>query len=241
LAIILVGNDPASKLYVRLKQKACEHSGANFHKYLFDADAKEEQILETINFLNKDDETNGILVQLPLPDGFNEEKILSAIAIKKDIDALNPINQQALITGEAKIISPLAKSVEQLILNTNEQLAGKKIVVFANHPPLFNAIKFLFPNNDVEYASPAQPNWQEATKAADVLIVCVGRPNFINEQHIKSNTIIIDIGINKSASGKTVGDVDFDSVKNIAGRITPVPGGVGPMTIAMLLKNLLAL
>jgi methylenetetrahydrofolate dehydrogenase (NADP+)/methenyltetrahydrofolate cyclohydrolase len=241
LAIILVGDDPSSKLYIRLKQKACEHCGAHFHKYLFDADAKEEQILETINFLNKDDETDGILVQLPLPAGFNEEKILSAISPDKDVDALNPVNQQALTTSAAKIVSPLAKSVEQLILDTNEPLADKKIVVLANHLPLFNAIKFLFPNNIVEYVSPTQPNWQKTTKAADVLIICVGRPNFINEQHIKPNAIIIDIGINKISGNKTVGDVDFDSVKNIAGWITPVPGGVGPMTIAMLLKNLLAL
>jgi len=192
LAIILVGDDSASKLYVRLKQKACEKCGAAFHKYFFDADAKEEQIIETINFLNNDTDVHGILVQLPLPHGFNEEKILSAIAPEKDVDALNPANLEKPRKNKTAIVSPLALSVKELINNTQQSLADKKIVVLANHTPIFDAIKFLFPNNAVEYAAPTDPNWNEKTKTADILIVCVGKAGFITGDNIKG--LAMEIG-----------------------------------------------
>ena len=250
LAIILVGDDPASRLYVNLKQKACEKCGAAFHKYFFDANTKEEKIIETINFLNTDPDVHGILVQLPLPKNFDEEKILNAIAPEKDVDALNSenleklraanITKQTATNGEI-IISPLALSIKELITHTEQPINDKKIVVLANHTPLFDAIKFLFPNNIVEYAAPTDPGWDKTTKSGDILIVCVGKAGFVTGAHIKKDSILIDVGINKTADNKTVGDIDLDSTQNIAAWATPVPGGVGPVTVSMLLKNLLAL
>ncbi|MBI5254626.1 bifunctional 5,10-methylene-tetrahydrofolate dehydrogenase/5,10-methylene-tetrahydrofolate cyclohydrolase [Candidatus Falkowbacteria bacterium] len=232
LAIILVGNDPASKIYVRLKQKTCENLGIDCHVYLFADDAKQEKIVEAINFLNEDQAVKGILVQLPLPTGFDETKILNTIAPAKDVDAL---------TSAPLVISPLAQSIAELIKSTSERLTTKKFVVLANHSAICASLKTLFPENQIEYISPTTVAWQEKTKTADILIACVGKINTITADKIKQGAIIIDVGINKAPDGATTGDVDAQSVENIASWLTPVPGGVGPMTIAMLLKNLLAL
>ncbi|MFH0814691.1 MAG: bifunctional 5,10-methylenetetrahydrofolate dehydrogenase/5,10-methenyltetrahydrofolate cyclohydrolase [Candidatus Falkowbacteria bacterium] len=231
LAIILIGNDPASKLYVKLKHKTCDKLGIDCHVYLFSDDTAQDKIIEAINFLNDDKDVTGILVQLPLPNGFDQTKILNAILPAKDIDAL---------TSTPLVVSPLAQSIAELIKSTGEQLSSKKIVVLANHPAIYESLKTLFPTNTVEYAAPTLPDWQKITKTADVLVVCVGKINTITADKIKPGTIIIDVGINKTPDDKTIGDVDAQSVENIASWLSPVPGGVGPMTIAMLLKNLLA-
>jgi len=240
LAIILVGNDPASKLYIKLKEEACQKCGIEFHKYLLPADSSQEQILETIKFLNTDPEITGILIQLPLPEHYNQEKILAAIALEKDVDCLHPQHIAHVKQKKAQIHSPLARGIAYLIKSTKEDLNDKKIVVFANQPYLFWQIRDLFFKNQVNFINLKTPNWCKVTSQADILIVCLGKPGFIKKSAIKRNSILIDVGTTQR-NHQTLGDLNFNTLKQKAKWITPVPGGVGPMTIAMLLDNLICL
>ncbi|OGF31965.1 hypothetical protein A2223_00775 [Candidatus Falkowbacteria bacterium RIFOXYA2_FULL_35_8] len=241
LAVILVGNDPASELYVSLKQRACLNANINFHLYKFDESSSEKEIIEVIKFLNADEETNAILVQLPLPEKFDANKIILSIDQNKDVDGFHPKNIEKIKLGKPTILSPLVLGVDRLIQETKTELNNKIITIFANHEIFAEPFKFLYEkNNKIIFTSLNDHQAQEKCHEADILIVAIGKPKFVNNKFIKDNAIVIDIGINE-ISGETVGDVDANNVILKASFITPVPGGVGPMTIAYLLKNTLQL
>ncbi|MFH0779773.1 MAG: bifunctional 5,10-methylenetetrahydrofolate dehydrogenase/5,10-methenyltetrahydrofolate cyclohydrolase [Parcubacteria group bacterium] len=253
LAAVLIGDDERSQLYVKLKKAACEKCGIFFHAYKFSNDCDEKQILECIDFLNKDDEVNGILVQLPLAKKFNTDKIINAIDYKKDIDGFHPINRQNMKKCVYKIIPPLPLAIIELENSTKEIIKNKKIVVLCNNKIIGGPFKCVWgKDNDLKILD-LNDKWKDAVKEADVLITAIGKPKFIKKNMIKEGVIVVDAGINKiqsarhkaqnkskikNSKSKIVGDVDFKDVLSTVKFITPVPGGVGPMTIAMLLTNL---
>lgn len=240
LAAILVGDNEASKLYLKLKEKACLEAGINFSFYLFPADYKEEQIIEAIKFLNNDTDIQGILVQLPLPEGLNTDKIINAIDPSKDIDGFQP---------NSPFTSPTALGIVELLKETKVDLKNKNITILSNSDEFAKPFKKLLPESKVEYInpklqpSPVRRSFSEGgdfglrTSNAEVLIVALGKPYHIKPDMIKKDTILIDVGISK-VNGKTVGDID-PSCDQVASWRSPVPGGVGPMTVAMLLTNLI--
>jgi len=240
LAIVLVGDDPASHLYVKLKEKACNKVGIKLHKYLLDKDTSEKEVLESIDWLNNDKDIDAILIQLPLPDHLDENKIIRKIKPSKDADGFHPSN---LKNNQSVTIPAPANAIYKLIRASETFQAESKAVVIANHDiiakPLENLLKEFYIKT--EYIDPK--NEKEIIKKApqaDILVVAVGKPNFIKAENIKGDAIIIDVGTNQ-VKGKTVGDVDIKGVYEIASAITPVPGGVGPVTIACLLENVVAL
>lgn len=230
LAAILVGDNSASQLYLRLKKEACEKTGIEFHSYIFDSATKEAKIIEVIKFLNKDPEINGILVQIPLPAKFNTDKIIQAIDPAKDVDGFHP---------DSKFTSPNVLGIIELIKSTGIDLKNKKVTILSNSEKFAKPFKKLLPNCKINYLDPSalssMPNAQ--CQSSDILVVAIGQPHFIKPEMIKKDAILIDVGINKVKS-KTVGDIDPDCDK-VASYRSPVPGGVGPMTIAMLLKNII--
>ncbi|MFH1088993.1 MAG: bifunctional 5,10-methylenetetrahydrofolate dehydrogenase/5,10-methenyltetrahydrofolate cyclohydrolase [Candidatus Uhrbacteria bacterium] len=236
LAVILVGNDPASHLYVSLKEKACLSVGIHFEKYLFPTSATAEEILNKINELNHRQNVDGILVQLPLPNQ-DTDKIIAAIEPKKDVDGFHPENLQNLENNKPGIISPVVLGVMNLLETTNEPLAGKKaaLVMSKIFAQPFEAI-LSHKKITTEIISAEIPNLKDKIKNSDIIITAVGKPNLITGEMIKNGAIIIDVGTTRVGS-KVVGDVDQSSVEPVAGWLTPVPGGVGPMTVAMLLRN----
>lgn len=241
LAAILIGDDPASTLYVRLKKEACEKCGIHFHCYFFDQNCPEEAIIKSIEFLNHDPETHGILVQLPLPKKFNADNIISSIDYRKDIDGFHPKNQANMKKCVYKVMPPLAQGIIELVNSTKIKIKNKNIVILCNHKLFGQPFVCVWgEKNQLTTVTLKEKNWQDAVKLADVLLVCVGKPKLITENLIKENAIIIDVGINK-VNGKIVGDVDLKNVLEKVSFISPVPGGVGPMTIAMLLRNLVTI
>ncbi len=241
LAAILVGDDPSSHLYVKLKKQACDKCDIGFHRYLFDKKYSTEEIIQTIDFLNKDEEVNGILVQLPLPAGLDTDQIIAAIDPRKDVDGFHPTNVAKLEQCQAKIISPLVLGIVELIKSTGEEIKSKKIAILCNHKIFGKPFScFYGTDNEINVVTLEDENYAEIVKEADVLIVSIGHANFIKEDMIKQDAIVIDVGINK-INGEIVGDVNFDDVIQKVKFITPVPGGVGPMTVAMLLQNLVNL
>ena len=242
LAILLAGNDPSSELYVKLKKQACEDCNISFHKYLFTEKNSEKEIIETLTFLNKDTETNGILVQLPLPEKFDTDKIISAIDYKKDIDGFHPTNRENMKKCNYKILPPLPLGIIEMVNSTNQDIINKKITVLCNHKLFGDPFLCQWQNdNEVKIVTTEDSGWKDAIKEADILIVSLGIPFFITKDMIKEGCTIIDVGINKLDDNQIVGDVNFADVIDKVGFISPVPGGVGPMTIAMLLTNLLKL
>jgi len=242
LAVILVGDDPASKNYIRIKEKACHEVGIYFHKYIFPADCPEKQILETINFLNQDKDIHGIIIQLPLPKKFNTNKIIKVVIPEKDVDGFHPLNLTKLASGKPRIIPPTAQAVLALLELTKENLNNKKIIILAKSEIFAKPIKYILEQRGlkVKLILFKEKKWSKKIIKADVLIVALGQPNLIKKEMIGQNTIIIDVGTNY-IKDKLFGDVDFEDVKNKASWITPVPGGVGPLTVAFLLKNLIQL
>lgn len=240
LATILVGSDPSSHLYVKLKQRACDEVGIHNEVYLYFASSEEETIIEQIKKLNKRGDIHGILVQLPLPEHLNENKIIKSIDPKKDVDGFHPENIQKFLDKKPYITPGLAWGILKLIESTGKNLTDKKAVILCNSDTFAAPIEKILQDKNVitEHIHPENPNLNKKTKSADILIVAIGCPNFINKAMVKNGAIIIDVGTNRTEEG-VVGDVDFKSVKKMDGFITPVPGGVGPMTIAMLLKNTL--
>ncbi|MFA6537168.1 MAG: bifunctional 5,10-methylenetetrahydrofolate dehydrogenase/5,10-methenyltetrahydrofolate cyclohydrolase [Patescibacteria group bacterium] len=239
LAAILIGDDPSSHLYVKLKKRACDFCQINFHQYFFSKKTPVTEIFQVIDFLNKDKETDGILVQLPLPTEFPTNEIINRILPQKDIDGFHEQNLQKNKNNETKIYSPLILGVMELLRSTGENLTNKKITILCNHKIFGRPFLELFDeSNEISIKTLQDNDYQEKLKSADVLIVSIGQPQFIRAEQIKKNAIIIDIGINK-INGQIVGDVDFYQVLPKVKFISPVPGGVGPMTIAMLLQNLL--
>jgi methylenetetrahydrofolate dehydrogenase (NADP+) / methenyltetrahydrofolate cyclohydrolase len=242
LAVLLIGDNASSHLYVKLKKRACLKCGIPFHQYNFDKQSSEQEILDCINFLNKDDEVAGILIQLPLPNHLNTDKIIEAMDYRKDIDGFHPRNQENMKKCVYKMLPPLPLGIYEMIKATGEQITNKNIVVLCNHTLFGDPFKcFWGQDNHVSVVTTEDKNWKNLVKEADILIVSVGIAFFITKDMIKKDSIIIDVGINKLHDGAIVGDVNLDDVIDTVKYISPVPGGVGPMTIAMLLKNLIDL
>lgn len=241
LAVIIVGDDPASRVYVNNKKKACEEIGIVSREYAFSKETSEKEILDLIDELNIDSYVSGILVQLPLPEHISEEKVIAKISPSKDVDAFHPINVGKIMTGNYDFLPCTPAGVMELIKESGVEIKGKECVVVGRSnivgKPM--AMLLLHQNGTVTICHSKTKNLKEKTKNADVLVVAVGRPNFITGDMIKEGAVVIDVGINRLENKKLVGDVEFETAQNIAGAITPVPGGVGPMTIAMLMKNTL--
>ncbi|RJP63063.1 MAG: bifunctional 5,10-methylenetetrahydrofolate dehydrogenase/5,10-methenyltetrahydrofolate cyclohydrolase [Ignavibacteriales bacterium] len=239
LAIILVGDDPASHLYVSKKKKACHDVGISFHEYLLDANIDEKEILDTINFLNKDEHVDAILVQLPLPKKFDTDKVIKSIDIKKDVDGFHPENIENFLKNKSYITPGLPLGILRLLEETKEDLKNKSAVIVSKSKVFSQPmIKILEDRNvKVSLVNPNDKDLKEKTSQANILIVSCGKPFFIKEDMVKKDAIVIDIGTNKIDNDYVVGDVDYSNVFDKVKFITPVPGGVGPMTVAMLLYN----
>ena len=239
LAVVQVGNDPASCVYVNNKKKACAYIGIESLSYELEEETTEEELLELIKRLNEDEKVHGILVQLPLPKHINEDKIIQAISPKKDVDGFHPENVGKLVIGEKGFVSCTPAGVIQLLKRSNIEIAGKNCVVVGRSnivgKPM--ALLMLRENATVTIAHSKTQNLKELCKTADILIVAIGKPRFITSEYIKEGAVVIDVGIHRDENNKLCGDVKYEDVVEIASAITPVPGGVGPMTIAMLMNN----
>lgn len=239
LAVIIVGDDPASRVYVNNKKKACEETGIKSFEYALSADTKEDELLALISRLNSDSAVSGILVQLPLPKHINEQKIINSINPSKDVDAFHPINVGKIMTGDYDFVPCTPAGVMELIAESGIDVCGKDCVIVgrSNIVGKPQAMLLLHKNGTVTICHSKTKNLAEKTKAADILVAAVGIPEFITGDMIKEGAVVIDVGINRLENKKLVGDVHFESAAKKAAAITPVPGGVGPMTIAMLMKN----
>ncbi len=239
LAVIQVGKDPASTVYVNNKKKACEYIGIKSLSYELPEEATEQELLSIVEELNGRDDVDGILVQLPLPEHMNEDKVLLAIAPEKDVDGFHPINVGNLSIGRPGYVSCTPAGIIQLLKRSGIEIEGKECVVLGRSnivgKPM--AMLLLRENGTVTVCHSRTRNLKEITRRADILVVAVGKPRFVDAEYVKKGAIVVDVGIHRNEEGKLCGDVDFDSVAPLASAITPVPGGVGPMTIAMLMWN----
>jgi len=243
LAIILIGERPDSQLYVRLKEKQSRAVGIDTHVYYCEDSITEDKVIETINFLNNDDSVDAILVQLPLPSHLHTEKIVNTIVSEKDVDGFTKKNLEALMRNDMKtaLLPPVYAVILTILSSINQSLAEKKVTLIANSDIFVDNLAETLRRQgaEVTIADSNDNNLSSLTKQADVIITAVGKPHYITADMIKSNATIIDIGISTGSDGKVQGDVDADSLEDITGYITPVPGGVGPMTIAMAFWNTL--
>ncbi len=239
LVVILVGDNPASQSYVKGKIKAAEVVGINSQLLTFPADLSEEALLNEIDRLNNDDAVDGILVQLPLPKHISEDKVISAIAAEKDVDGFHPTNVAKLWLGEKCLLPCTPKGIMRMIELTGIETSGATAVVIGRSNIVGKPIAKLLldANATVVMTHSRTKNMTEITRQADILVVAIGKPNFVTAEYLKPGAVVIDVGINRKDDGKLCGDVDFEAAKDIAGWLTPVPGGVGPMTIAMLMEN----
>ena len=239
LAVIQVGNDPASTVYVGNKKKACEYVGIHSLSYELSEETTEEELLALVEKLNADDTVNGILVQLPLPSHINEDKVIQTISPKKDVDGFHPQSVGALSIGQPGFVSCTPAGIIQLLKRSGVVIDGKECVIVGRSnivgKPM--AMLMLRENATVTVCHSHTKDLKEVTKRADILIVAIGKPKMITADYVKEGAVVIDVGIHRPEGGKLCGDVDFDSVEKTASAITPVPGGVGPMTIAMLINN----
>ena len=241
LAVIIVGEDPASQVYVRNKAKGCEEVGFYSEVYRLPENTEMSELLALIDKLNKDTNIHGILCQLPLPKHLDETAVILAIDPNKDVDAFHPVNTGKIMIGNYSFLPCTPAGVMELIASTGVDVAGKECVVVgrSNIVGKPQAMLLLQKNGTVTICHSKTKDLAQTTKRADILVVAVGRANFITGDMIKEGAIVIDVGINRNEEGKLVGDVHFESAEKVASYITPVPGGVGPMTITMLLKNTL--
>lgn len=239
LAVIQVGNDPASSVYVNNKKKACAYIGIRSLAYELAEETTEDELLALIDQLNKDDSVNGILVQLPVPAHIDEDKIIQAISPKKDVDGFHPENVGKLVIGEPGFISCTPAGIIQLLKRSGIEIAGKNCVVIGRSnivgKPM--ALLMLRENATVTVAHSKTQNLKEICKRADILIVAIGKPQFITADYVKEGAVVVDVGIHRDENNKLCGDVKYQDVAPHTQAITPVPGGVGPMTIAMLMNN----
>jgi len=239
LAVILVGNDPASTVYVGNKKKACEYIGIRSLSYELAEETSEAELLELIASLNADTTVNGILVQLPLPKHINEDKVIAAIAPEKDVDGFHPTSVGNLCIGRKGFVSCTPAGIVQLLKRSGVAMEGKECVIVGRSnivgKPM--ALLMLRENATVTVCHSRTKDLKEITKRADILIVAIGKPKFITAEYVKEGAVVIDVGIHRGEDGKLCGDVKFDEVCEHCSMITPVPGGVGPMTIAMLMNN----
>lgn len=241
LAVILVGENPASQVYVRNKQKACEFTGIKSLSYNLPEDTSEEELLDLIEELNHRDDVNGILVQLPLPKQINEERILDRIDPKKDVDGFHPVSVGNLSIGRPGYVSCTPAGIIELLKRSDIPMDGKNVVIVGRSnivgKPM--AILMLRENATVTICHSHTKNMREITSQADILVAAIGKPKFFKKEDVKEGAVVIDVGMDRDENNKLCGDVDFDDVYDKVSHITPVPGGVGPMTIAMLMSNVL--
>ncbi len=239
LAVIQVGNDPASTVYVGNKKKACEYIGIKSLAYEIPEETTEAELLELIDKLNADASVNGILVQLPLPKHINEDAVIKRISPEKDVDGFHPQSVGALSIGQKGFVSCTPAGVIQLLKRSGIEIAGKECVVVGRSnivgKPM--ALLLLRENGTVTICHSRTKDLKEVTKRADILVVAIGKPKFITAEYVKEGAVVIDVGIHRLEGKKLCGDVDYESVAPLCSAITPVPGGVGPMTIAMLMNN----
>lgn len=241
LAVIIVGEDPASKVYVANKEKGCQEVGFYSELYRLPEDTQMPELLSLIKKLNNDDKINGILCQLPLPKHLNEEEVILAINPNKDVDAFHPVNTGKIMIGNHSFLPCTPAGVMKLIESTGTDISGKECVVIgrSNIVGKPQAMLLLQANGTVTICHSRTKNLKEVTRRADILVVAIGKADFITGDMVKEGAVVIDVGMNRRADGKLTGDVDFESCEKVASYITPVPGGVGPMTITMLLENTL--
>ena len=239
LAVIQVGSDPASTVYVGNKKKACAYIGIDSLSYELPEETTQEELLTLIGELNGNKEVNGILVQLPLPEHIDEDAVIRAIDLKKDVDGFHPQSVGALCIGQPGFVSCTPAVIIQLLKRSGLEIAGRECVIIGRSnivgKPM--ALLLLRENGTVTVAHSRTANLQEVTKRADILVVAVGRPKMITRDYVKEGAVVIDVGIHRNESGRLCGDVDYEDVAPVCSAITPVPGGVGPMTIAMLMYN----
>lgn len=239
LAVIMVGDDKASTIYVKNKSKACDEIGIEFIEYLLPEKTTREELLTLINELNKDKEINGILLQSPIPNHLDINEAFRRISPDKDVDGFNPVNVGKLVLGQNTFISCTPFGIIKLLEEYNISLEGKNAVIIGRSnivgKPMSQCL--LNKNATVTICHSKTNNLKEFTRNADILIAAVGKPKFITKDMVKEGAIVVDVGINRNLEGKVCGDVDYENIKDITSYITPVPGGVGPMTIAMLMNN----
>ena len=241
LAVIIVGNDPASQVYVRNKKRGCEEVGFYSESYELPAETTQEELIALVERLNNDDKIHGILVQLPLPKHLNETEVLLKIKPEKDVDAFHPYNVGKIMIGNHDLLPCTPAGVMVLLEKSGIEVSGKKCVVIGRSnivgKPM--AMLLLHANGTVTICHSRTQNLKEVCREADILVASIGKPEFVKGDMVKEGAVVVDVGINRLENGKLVGDVDFAEVEPKASYITPVPGGVGPMTITMLLKNTL--
>ncbi|WP_429841016.1 bifunctional methylenetetrahydrofolate dehydrogenase/methenyltetrahydrofolate cyclohydrolase FolD [Brevibacillus sp. FIR094] len=242
LTVVIVGDDPASHSYVRGKAKGCEEVGISSEIIMKDADITEEELLIIIQQLNENPNVNGILVQLPLPGHISEHAVIEAIAPEKDVDGFHPISVGNMVLGNDTLLPCTPHGIIELIKRTGTPMAGKHAVVIGRSNIVGKPVSLLLQqeNATVTMCHSRTQNLEDYTQKADILVVATGRAHMIGKEHVKPGAVVIDVGVNRIETGKLVGDVKFDEVKEVASFLTPVPGGVGPMTITMLLKNTVA-
>ena len=241
LAVVLAGDDPASRTYVRNKEKACEEAGIYSEKYLLSADTTQEQLMDLVRRLNEKEDIDGILVQLPLPEGLDDKSIVEAIRPDKDVDAFHPVNVGEIMIGNYRFLPCTPAGIIELLKSKNIVIEGKNCVVIGRSNIVGKpvAMLLLHQNGTVTICHSKTKDLKEICRGADILVSAVGKAKFVTADMVKPGAAVIDVGMNRDENGKLCGDVDFESVEPVASYLTPVPGGVGPMTIAMLLKNTL--
>ena len=239
MAVIQVGNDPASSVYVGNKKKACEYIGIKSLAYELEESTTEDELLNIIDDLNNRDDVNGILVQLPLPKHMDEDKVTRRISPIKDVDGFHPMNVGALSIGLEGFVSCTPAGIIQLLKRSNIEIAGKNCVVIGRSNIVGKPISMLLlrENGTVTITHSKTNNLKEVCKTADILVVAIGKKQFVTSEYVKEGAVVIDVGIHRDENNHLCGDVDFDDVEPHVSAITPVPGGVGPMTIAMLMAN----
>lgn len=241
LAVIIVGNDPASRVYVNNKKKGCEQTGMNSFEYALPEATTTQELIDLIEKLNKDEKVHGILCQLPVPKQIDEEKVLNSISPEKDVDAFHPVNCGKVMTGDYRFAPCTPAGMVEMLKYYNIPIGGKHCVIIGRSNIVGKPMAMLMLKNNatVTLCHSRTENLKEITKQADILVAAVGRPKFVTADMVKDGAVVLDVGINRMEDGKLCGDVDFDAVAEKTSFITPVPGGVGPMTITMLLKNTL--
>ncbi|MGQ9720689.1 MAG: bifunctional methylenetetrahydrofolate dehydrogenase/methenyltetrahydrofolate cyclohydrolase FolD [Candidatus Jordarchaeum sp.] len=240
LAVILVGSDPGSQIYVNIKRKACSRVTFHFEDYLLPDTVEEKDLINLIKRLNEDDKIHGILVQLPLPKHLDENNVISAISPEKDVDGLHPVSAGKLLLKQEGFVANTPAGILEMLRRSNIDVKGKDVVIVNRSKIVGRPLMVLLINNDatVTVCHTKTRDLKAHMRSADILVVAVGKPNFVTEDMVKEGAIVIDVGINR-VEGKLCGDVDFEKVKEKASYITPVPGGVGPLTVVMLMKNVL--
>lgn len=239
LAVIIVGDDPASKVYVNNKKKACEKLGIVSFEYALPENTTQQELLDLINELNNRNDVNGILCQLPLSPHLDEESLINAISPEKDVDCFHPVNVGRLYTGTGKLKPCTPAGVMEMLKYYDIDIQGKNCVVIGRSNIVGKPMAALLTaqNGTVTLCHSKTSDLKEYTRNADILVAAVGRPKFVTKDMVKEDAVVIDVGIHRMENGKLCGDVDFDEVESVAGYISPVPGGVGPMTIAELMEN----